>query len=201
MQMRNQGIPDDQIVGTLQQQGISPGEINDAFSQAQIKNAVAGEYTGQGEYAPQPQETYAPAQQYAQQEYSPQENYGAQQGGYGDQYAQAGGISTDTTIEIAEQVFSEKIKKTEKQLREITEFKSLAQTKIDNFENRLKRIENTIDKLQITILEKIGSYGRDIETTRKEMSMMQDSFGKVINPLIEKTSEKHEAHKSVSKKK
>ena len=39
-QMKNQGIPDQEIVSNLQEQGISPKEINDALSQAQIKNAV-----------------------------------------------------------------------------------------------------------------------------------------------------------------
>ncbi len=41
-QMRNQGKPDEEIVNNLQQQGISPREINDALSQAEIKNAVSG---------------------------------------------------------------------------------------------------------------------------------------------------------------
>ena len=40
MQLKNQGMADAQIIGALQQQGISPKEINDAISQAQIKSAV-----------------------------------------------------------------------------------------------------------------------------------------------------------------
>ncbi len=192
-QMRNQGYTDEQIVGGLQQQGISPQEITDALSQSQIKNAVAGEYA--------PQEAYAqPAGGYDQQAYAPQDAYtgqqGYDQGGYGA-YPQQGGASTDTTIEVAEQVFSEKIKKTEKQIREFSEFKTLTQTKIDNFDERLKRIEKTIDTLQIKILEKIGSYGEDIAGTKKEMQMMRDSFGKIINPLAEKA----ETRKTPSKKK
>ena len=37
-QMKNQGIPDQEIVSNLQEQGVSPREINDALSQSQIKN-------------------------------------------------------------------------------------------------------------------------------------------------------------------
>ena len=206
MQLKNQGMADDQIIGTLQQQGISPNEINTALSQAQIKNAVTGE-TRQEQYAPvqEPltqeipmqdqyaqdpgQEQYAPAQEnYAQPEqgYAPQEEYYPQEG-----YApQGGGFDSNTIMEIAEQVFSEKTKKIEEQLSKFNEFKTLTQTKVENMNDRLKKIETMIDKLQITILEKIGSYGNNIEGIKKEMGMMQDSFGKIVNQVADKASTK-----------
>ena len=37
-----------------------------------------------------------------------------------------------------------------------------------------------MDKLQLAILNKIGSYGKTLESIKKEMSMMQDSFGKAL---------------------
>lgn len=198
-QMKNQGIPDNEIVRNLQEQGVSPKEINDALNQATIKSAVNSQEMNnemqqppqnQGEYMPQSQEvqnqeTYPNQQQeYMQQESYPQENYG-----YAPERA-----NSDISIEIAEQVFSEKIKKIQKQVEENSEFKALAQTKIDNISERLKRIETTIDKLQLTILEKVGSYGNNLESIKKEMSMMQDSFGKVVNKAVK-------GHKSHSKKK
>lgn len=203
-QMKNQGIPDNEIIRNLQEQGVSPKEINDALNQAQIKNAVnkSGDeipqefsemppQQNQGNYAPQTQEmpeqemySQQPAQEYAQQDQYSQQGYS-----YPSERA-----DSDMIIEIAEQVFSEKIKKMQKQTEENTEFKALAQTKIDNVSERLKRIETMIDKLQITILEKVGSYGNNLENIKKEMSMMQDSFGKVVNKAVK-------AHKSHSKKK
>ena len=65
------------------------------------------------------------------------------------------------------------------------------QTKIDNISDRLKRIESNIDTLQAEILERVGSYGRGIEGVKKEMSMMQESFGKIVNNLADKAEEKH----------
>ena len=41
-QMKSQGMSDQQIIQTLQQQGIPPKDIQDALGQAQIKTAVAG---------------------------------------------------------------------------------------------------------------------------------------------------------------
>lgn len=198
MQLKNQGMGDEQIINTLQQQGVSPNEINTALSQAQIKNAVTAEQAqaGQEQYAPaqtpMTQEIQPTQDQYAQPEaqgYTPQEEYYPQEGydqGYPPQ--QGAGFDSDTIIEIAEQVFTEKIKKIEKQLNELNEFKTLTQTKVQNIDERLKKIETMIDKLQITILEKIGSYGQNIESIKKEMGMMQNSFGKMINQVVDKNS-------------
>tara|TARA_Y100000034_G_C6863723_1_gene393395 strand:- start:486 stop:1205 length:720 start_codon:yes stop_codon:yes gene_type:complete len=197
-QMKNQGKPNEEIVNNLQQQGISPKEINDALSQSEIKNAVSGtentnmqpsimeKTPSQAPYVPQTQdvgnqEIYTPQ---PQQEYvQPQGDY--QQDNY-NEYAPQGINNTDNIIEIAEQVYSEKIQKIQKQVENINEFKTLAQTKIENISDRLKKIETTIDKLQIAILEKIGSYGKDLGSIKKEMGMMQDSFGKMINPIANK---------------
>jgi len=60
----------------------------------------------------------------------------------------------------------------------------------------LKRMEKTIDKLQMAILEKVGSYGRGLESIKKEMIMMQDSFGKMVNPLSELAERKHHSQAS-----
>lgn len=200
MQMKNNGMPDREIVMSLQEKGISPKEINDALSQAQIKSAVSDQNredaynietptpSSQETYSPQtiemPEETYAP-----QQEYSPQDSY--------DEYSSQQTNNTELIVDIAEQVFSEKMKKIEEQVNQVNQFKTIAQLQIQNNLERIKRIESIIDKLQISILEKISSYGTNIEGIKKEMSMMQDSFGKVINPLV---SRKHTAHKKISKK-
>ncbi len=208
-QMKHQGMSDQEIMTALNEQGTSPKMISEGFAQAKIKNAVSNPQnkeefeeniptpyplsTAQNMYTPQtreisepniytpPQEeSYAPAPQ-SQEEYYPQENYGST--GYEDYDS---GTNTDTIIEVSEQVFEEKIKKTNKKITELSEFKNLAETKIENVSERLKRIETVIDKLQISILEKIGSYGENLGSIKKEMSMMQDSFGKLVGSSIKK---------------
>lgn len=191
--LKNQGMNEEEIVQNLMERKISPREITNALSQARIKDAVSDEemqpsITNQlnqeeypQEYAPQAPQAYTPQpQEMGEQMYAPQENY--QQ--YDDSYQR--GFSTDTIVEISEQVFSEKIKKLQDQLGNLNEFKTITESKIENFSERLKKIENTIDKLQIAILEKIGSYGANLNSIKKEMSMMQDSFGKIVNPAVKK---------------
>lgn len=187
-QMQSQGIPDEQIVDALKQQGVSTKEISDAISQAQIKNAVIGDQQIQAQ-------NYSP-QNYQQDQYQNQQYY-QEGGGYQQQYTNdpysqqvsaSPGIDANTVLEIAEKVFEEKIKKVEKQSSEFSEFKTLSQTKIDSISERLKRIETTLDQLQIKILEKISSYGQNLEEIKGEMSMMEDSFQKMTNPLLDKSS-------------
>lgn len=230
--MKNQEIPDSEISRRLQEKGISPKAIDDAFNQMRIKTAVSAEYSGeegmepsimktdeqygtsQTPQAPSPSALYTPktqeighnsselyspqapqtpqfnediqppmyaGEEYGQEEYLPQEAYpeGSVAGG-------GGMYDTDMIIEIAEQVFSEKIKREQKQVESLNEFATLVETRITNDHERIKRIEGIIDKLQITLLDKIGSYGRNLESIKNEMGMMQESFEKMVPALHEK---------------
>ena len=214
-QMKEEGFSEEEILERLQEQGISPNSITDAFSQAKIKEIVEGEndfqeapYPAQNNEAYAPQEMpqspqyYSPqessySQPYQQQEtesYSPQEGYENSQAGFG----------TDTIIEIAEQVFEEKIKKLSQQISNFKEFSAISETKFSNFENRLKRIESVMENLQIKILEKVGSYGEGLDSIKKEMSMMQDSFSKTLpmlaKPYMEKTAKTTPTSKQIQEK-
>ncbi|MEM4326238.1 MAG: hypothetical protein QXU40_02965 [Candidatus Pacearchaeota archaeon] len=138
------------------------------------------------EEGPVPQTYTQVSEEPLQPQYYPEE-YSQQ--AYPQEYLQQT-TDIDSIIEISEQVFSEKIKKIEKQIEEIKEFKIIVSPQIESISNRLKKIETIIDKLQIEILEKIGSYGANIEMIKKEMSMIEDSFGKVASALTEKKESK-----------
>ncbi|MGD9276582.1 MAG: hypothetical protein PVJ67_05395 [Candidatus Pacearchaeota archaeon] len=197
-QMKNQGMNENDIINNLRGK-YSPKEINDAMSQSQIKNAIANEtMTDQnpptpGGYSesPQTQEMNYPddagSDMYSsqsQQEYYPQpnENYAPEQN-YAQGYAGGG---TDNMIEVAEQVVEQKLSKLKKQIDNLTEFKTVAQTRIEMNTERLKRIEATLDKLQLAILDKIGTYQDTLNSIKNEMNMMQDSFSKVAKGKIHK---------------
>ena len=187
MQMRNQGRTDGEIIQILKEKNVSPKEINDVFNQAKIKSAVNNEYT-----PPQTQDIYTPQAYEAPEEqgYAPQDSQQNQYQPEAYENYPAGGIDTDTMIEIAEQVFQDKIKLIQKQVENTRELKNILQSNIENLSERLKRIESVIDKLQIQILEKVGSYGEDLRAMRKEIGMMQDSFGKTINSVADRNTNK-----------
>lgn len=192
MQLKGQGMSEQDIVNNLQQQGVSPKQITDAINQAKVKSAVtSGEYEG----APQANsnassEYYQPQTQDLGGQYTPQqeEYYQEQpqaQGGYG--------MDSETIIELANQVFSEKIKSSEKKLSEISEFKTIMEARVESMDDRLKRMEKMFDTLQIKILEKVGSYSSGLEKTKKEVSMIEDSVEKMAKAVGTK-------HKSSSSK-
>ena len=206
IQLRNQGTPDEDIIKTLQNNGFSPKEINDSFNQVQIKNAVSDEAPQNPENIPpspeigqqplQSDEIYAPNPQTIPEEqevYYPQPPLQGQ-----EDYYSPGEFDTSTVIEISEQVFSEKIQTLQKKIEDVAEFKVLAESKIGNLLERIKNVEKIIDTLQISILKKVGSYGGNLENIKNEMSMMQDSFRKMVSHTSKRHTEEH--HSTIQKK-
>ena len=195
MQMRTQGIPDQQIISILNERGISPREINDSLNQAQIKNAVSNDSQWEipqiGEQDQENQQNYGGGYSSQTQEYSENtpipnqeqqqryQEYYPQEATYTGEYAQNTMASdADTIIEISEQVFLEKSKTMQKQIEKMEEFKTITAARVENINERLRKIENLIDRLQLAILDKVGSYNSTLEGIKKEMSMIEDSFGK-----------------------
>lgn len=223
-QMKNQGLQDQEIAGKLQEQGVAPTAINDAINQSKIKEAVGNNQMNE-ELQPlnsRPNSFNQMQQTQESQEYDlpEEENYNVsqpQEEYYADNQETAGGgynnyseeydgydtntqsMNTDNFIEIAEQVFAEKTKEMQNQIQEINEFKILSKIKLDHTEERIKRIESVMDKLQMAILEKVGSYGNTLQSIKKEMAMMQDSFGKMSPSLAQKHTT-HHPQQHVSKK-
>lgn len=206
MRQRNPNISDQEIISELRKQ-FSPREINEALNHAQIKNAVSDiqgdevptpggeqqQYGDYGQQAPDQGGGYDQGQVYTpqppQQAYYPQQQQGSPQD-YGQQgyYPQQQTSNTDTIVEVSEQVFDEKISGIAKRVDSIDEFKILTQARMEHLNERLKKIESIIDRLQASILEKVGSYGSNLESIKKEMSMMQDSFSKTLGSPARRSS-------------
>jgi hypothetical protein len=151
---------------------------------------------GQGQqanyYTPQPSPSPAPTPTPTPSDQPPTQGQEQEDSGYSADYSsypydsQAYGYNfgfsgmSDTAVEVAEQVFDEKIKNIIFQIEKLQNFKSIAESRIENIGIRLHKIELIIDKLQVAVLQKIGSYSTDLGAIRKEMEMMQDSFGKIL---------------------
>lgn len=227
--MRRQGLVDSEIAQRLREQGYSPLDINQALEQAKIKAAISQdeelmqqqtqplstraepaiqpiEETTSGEMQPSmlsqeqmqepiPQQTQEteietpeyiyPTPQAYYQEYQPYQPYAE---------------TAETTTEIAEQIAEEKISRLKRDIGNIQELKETTERRIKNINERLKRIEEIIDKLQATILGKIGSYGQATEDIKKEISLMQESFSKALPTIAKKTIHKQKTIKKRAKK-
>jgi hypothetical protein len=154
----------------------------------------------QNDSQPQEMETLPPIQEpqtYPQDAYAldEQQNYQEPQDldpGYNYDYPQpSGGISSDTIAEIAEQIISEKLSGLRNQIENSLDTRTTAETKLSSLSERLERIEKIIDRLQLSILQKIGQYTTSVSDLKKELSETQKTF---------KSSKLHPPHKSTKSK-
>jgi len=208
LEMQQQNVPDSEITRQLQNEGISPAEINDSLNQARIKNAVApreNQIAPEGMYpsitsappepiAPQPpiQETQIQQDYYAPQPPAPQQDYYTPQPQtYSEQdyYPQSGGYEAETISEIAEQIATEKLEDYKSKVGDVASFKNQIQNKVDDIDDRLKRIENSIDKLQQAIIEKVGEFGESSAIIHKDLDNLHGTISKLMNPLIDNINE------------
>ena len=252
-EMKKQGMDDNQIIQNLQEQGISPREINEALDQTRVKSAVSEQSVSEMEPSvmpsptnnipiptPTPEQTKTqlpptqmrreiqptppqiqpiqpptptqmpaeiPTSEQPPEQFPPvptqettEETYGypAYQE-YPEYEYPAQPSDTGMITEIAEQIVNENLQKTEKQISEIKRFKTEAGGRINNINERLRRIEIIIDRLQTSIINKIGDYGKDVSDLKKEMQATQDSFSKILNPLTENIEELRKITKAGTK--
>ncbi|MBS3091328.1 hypothetical protein J4217_02680 [Candidatus Pacearchaeota archaeon] len=125
-------------------------------------------------YQDQAQQDY---QQYGPQSMPAQQDY--QQ--YGQDYAQYPSYSPDTITEISEQVVTEKLAQIRDQLEKVIDFKNIVDAKIDFLDERMKRIEKILDRLQLSVLQKVGEYVTNVEDIRKEVIETQKSFKSLLD--------------------
>lgn len=194
--MQEEGRSDIEITRIFTQRGVSDREINAALAQSRIKEAVSG-----GDYPPVPSpQGMSPKQNHeydemqpsmlapeAQQtpEYIPPNPQGYEQAYAPQSYPeyqqyQSSGISSDTITEIAEQVVDEKISQIRDSLKKTLDLKNTLESKMEYLDERLKRIEKIIDRLQLSILQKVGEYVTNIDDIKKELVETQKSFKSLL---------------------
>ena len=65
----------------------------------------------------------------------------------------------------------------------------MMEDKVGNIEERLHRIEATIDKLQHAIIQKIGEFGENTQAVRKDVEALHNTTSKLMNPLMDNMRE------------
>jgi hypothetical protein len=133
---------------------------------------------------PQEPEDYQQTSSLTQEMEYPEEAYGSDYPEYSE-YAYNQPMDTEIITDISEQIVNEKLEKLRKQILETVKIKTELLGKVEDIDNRLNRIEQTINTLQVAILGKIGEYGENMADLKSEMELTQDSFSKILDPLSE----------------
>lgn len=200
LELQKSGLSDNEILRQLQSEGVSPKELRDSLNQARVKSAVyQEEHFGeneemnpsimQGQEAPgQDTPIYAPENP-APQSQQPEQNYYAEtpQSYQGNQgyYSPQAPSDMEVITEIAEQVTSEKINELKKKIGDIPSFRSEIKDSISNLDERLRRIENTLDKIQQSIIGKIGEFGENSSLIQKDLNNIHQTMSKLMDPLVD----------------
>lgn len=95
------------------------------------------------------------------------------------------GSDIETVNDIASQIVEEKTAQIKKQIESFFKFREEIALNVEKINERLLKVENTLNELQIAIIRKVGEYGGDIQNIAKEMHATQDSFSKMLDPLTD----------------
>lgn len=207
--MQGEGKSDFEIRETLRARGLSSREIDDAVSQAKIKDAVASGSDGSGMYsnsyeATPGQENNMPQQGFegmqpslvaeeVSPELAPQSEYSYSQpeADYSQYQNYQNSMSSDVITEIAEQIVDDRLSYLKEKVDKALEFRTIADARISSIDERLKRIEKIIDTLQMSVLQKVAGYVNDVSDIKKEMQETQKSLKAIHN---KHSSKEHHTH-------
>jgi len=128
----------------------------------------------------------SPPQQQSQDDYYTQtpQAYSPQ-----DYYAPQNALDTETISEIAEQVAIEKLEEFKKKTGDLVSFRNSIQNQVTDIDERLKRIESSIDKMQQAIIGKIGEFGESNAMIHQDLDNLHGTVAKLMNPLIDNYKE------------
>src|SRR3989344_607531 len=218
--MQQQGTSDEQVIQLLREKGTSYRDIADALAQTKIKAAVeepntipTSQFQQDGmegmepsimtqpeqpqENIPQPTDYYPQVPTPGYKESQSQEPAKYQQDQAYNAYAQP--VSADMISEISEQIVVEKLSELRKHLEKVIDLKSTFESRIEYLDDRLKRLEKTIDTLQSSVLRKVGDYVTNIQDIKTELIETQKTFAKLV-PEMKKHEQKEQPKHPQAKK-
>jgi DNA-binding transcriptional MerR regulator len=171
--MRQQGMPNDQIIQTLQSQGQDPSQIFDAMNQMD-QGAPPGAQPAPGMPPPgappgmPPPGAQPGAPEQMQDQYGGGEAYGAPL------------EDKEKIEEVAEAIIDEKWKDLLKDINKISEWNHKTETRLSKIETEIKSIKENFDSLHKGILGKITEYDNNLVNVGTEIKAMEKVFQKIL---------------------
>jgi hypothetical protein len=199
IQMKKQGLSNNQIMQNLQGQGYSSSQIFDAMNQADIKGAVEAAPPGAGPVppeAPAPGAVPPPPAPGAVPPAPPEAPAAPEEA-----MPAAPEAGTERIEEVAEAIIDEKWDELMKSVDKIVVWKEATDAKIIKMEQAIKDLKERFEELHKGILAKIGEYDKGIRNVGSEIKAMEGVFKKVLPSLTENVGELSRITKSMKGKK
>ena len=219
MMMKRQGLSNNQIIQTLQNDGHDSTAIFDSLNQADLKGGV--EMSSQNTAKPQEAPADAGPQQPAQAGPMPppQSGPGGPPGGpmpppqsspgMGQPMGQPMGMGPEPVSsgpglerieELAEAIIDEKWNEIVKSINKIADWKERTETKITKMEQEMVDLKKNFDQLHKGILGKIGDYDKNLVNISSEIKAMDKVFQKVLPVMTENVNELSRITQDMKKK-
>jgi len=202
IQMRQQGLSNDQIIQSLQREGFISSQIFDAMNQADIKGVVEAAPPG-APPAPSPGPAAAPAPEPAppMAEMPPAGGFPPMPEEMPPMPAAAPERSREEIEEIVEPIIDEKWEELVKSVDKIIAWKDSAESKLVKMEQQMKDLKDRFEELHSGILAKIGEYDKGIRDVGSEIKAMDTVFKKVLPTFTENVGELSRLTKKLKTKK
>ncbi len=188
--LRNQGLSNNQIIQNLQREGYTIDKINNAINQANIKQGVVatpfqmqqnpGAPAGAPSGAPPPMGGAPPM---------------------GAPPAMGGGMAPmgmptslpetneERLQEIAEAIIDEKWQHMAANIDRVIEWKEQAETRITQMEQQMKDLKEGFDRLHEGVLGKISDYDKSMTNIGTEIKALEKVFQKILPGFMENVNE------------
>ncbi|MEK6800511.1 MAG: hypothetical protein AABY10_03745 [Nanoarchaeota archaeon] len=167
-----EGMQPSMFVQQSEQQNTQSVYSNSQSQSSQPEQEYVGEPYGGNSYVPETQTQQSPEQYQSYQD----------------------AFSSDMITEIAEQVVSERLTGIQEKLEKNIDFRTVAEARILGLDRRLRRIEQIIDKLQLSVLQRVGEYVNDVKDLKNELGETQKSFKAISEKRHEHHATHHEHH-------
>jgi hypothetical protein len=179
MQMRAQGLSNNQIIQTLQRSGYSNTQIFDAMNQADTKMAVEGmQPVGNNfstEVFSQPEPAQFQGQSPVQQVFS--------------EGPQLTAMDDSKMEELVETIIEEKWQELLRDVNKIIDWKNKVESRLSEVEIKLDNLRDNFSDLQKAIIGKVNDYDKHIIEVGSEIKAMEKVFSKVLPVFTENVNE------------
>ncbi len=201
--LRQQGMSNNQIVQALQRDGYNSGQIFDAMNQADLQGGSASPVSmGSGTAGPPPEmppigpgpDALQPQPSYFQ----PQNNSLPPTEGMPAPFSQEGG-DLSRVEEIAEAIIDEKWEEIIKSVNKILEWKDTTETRMARIEQQFSDLKDNFENLHKAIVGKVGEYDKNILSVGTEIKAMEKVFQKILPTFTENVSELSRITRNIKK--
>lgn len=172
LNMRAQGLSNDQIIQALQRDGYASDQIFDAMSQADIKGSVE---------AAQPYQMPPLENPMAQEMQMPQQDFSQPQ--------MQAATDVERIEELAEAIIDEKWNELVKNINKVIEWKTKTEARVNKLEQADDDLRNSLNTIHQTMMGKVEEYDKNIQNVGSEVKAMDKVFQKVLPQLTESIGE------------